>query len=454
MWIKYAKAYTPNTPHPGNFPESFDNNSKKGRFDFSNGKKGVGLEKLKDFTLQNIDKKVYKESSFEINQSEHNNAKKQAKIANLLKGTTNPGEKEAAKAKLKGPQWSKPILKKESITIEDADGNLYAEFIDLIKPEPMKSPKSTFMANLEFSEEIKEKPEKFDIAVKSIGTRTKRGKMSPDQKVRALMQAAKLRRVDEAKGHGGSPGQEYDDPMKKGNFVPAPKNLRKTLNIGTRGSVGIDPKNSPGNTNSATSESYKKTFGQFTTEAKENLHEFLPLIAAAIGEIGAEAVGSAVAGEVAGAAGEAMGGAAGGLRSAASNLIGKKVGNVAANKIKNAVNNSTQKDDNTTKESFSDWRSDFGLTESSPAWQRKEGKNPEGGLNKKGIASYRKQHPGSHLSLAVTTKPSKLTPGSKKAKRRKSFCSRMKGMKAKLTSAKTAHDPNSRINKSLRKWNC
>ena len=94
------------------------------------------------------------------------------------------------------------------------------------------------------------------------------------------------------------------------------------------------------------------------------------------------------------------------------------------------------------------------MSEASAAWQRKEGKNPEGGLNKKGISSYRKEHPGSHLSLAVTTEPSKLKAGSKKANRRKSFCSRMKGMKAKLTSAKTAHDPDSRINKSLRKWNC
>jgi hypothetical protein len=94
------------------------------------------------------------------------------------------------------------------------------------------------------------------------------------------------------------------------------------------------------------------------------------------------------------------------------------------------------------------------MAEASPAWQRKEGKNPEGGLNKKGISSYRKEHPGSHLSLAVTTKPSELKKGSKSANRRKSFCSRMSGMKAKLTSAKTANDPNSRINKSLRKWNC
>jgi hypothetical protein len=89
-----------------------------------------------------------------------------------------------------------------------------------------------------------------------------------------------------------------------------------------------------------------------------------------------------------------------------------------------------------------------------PAWQRKEGKNPTGGLNRKGIASYRSQHPGSKLSTAVTTKPSKLKKGSKSANRRKSFCARMSGMKKRLTSAKTARDPNSRINKSLRKWNC
>ena len=90
----------------------------------------------------------------------------------------------------------------------------------------------------------------------------------------------------------------------------------------------------------------------------------------------------------------------------------------------------------------------------SPAWQRKEGKSKSGGLNRKGIASYKKANPGSKLKMAVTTKPSKLKKGSKAAKRRASFCARMKGMKRKLTSAKTARDPNSRINKSLRKWNC
>ena len=88
------------------------------------------------------------------------------------------------------------------------------------------------------------------------------------------------------------------------------------------------------------------------------------------------------------------------------------------------------------------------------AWQNKSGKNPSGGLNQKGVNSYRREHPGSKLKTAVTTKPSKLKKGSKSAKRRKSFCARMKGMKKHRTGAKTAHDPNSRINKSLRKWHC
>lgn len=94
------------------------------------------------------------------------------------------------------------------------------------------------------------------------------------------------------------------------------------------------------------------------------------------------------------------------------------------------------------------------IDEKSPAWQRKEGKSESGGLNQKGVESYRRENPGSKLKTAVTTKPSKLKPGSKAANRRKSFCARMSGMKKRLTSAKTANDPDSRINKSLRKWNC
>jgi hypothetical protein len=85
------------------------------------------------------------------------------------------------------------------------------------------------------------------------------------------------------------------------------------------------------------------------------------------------------------------------------------------------------------------------------AWQRKEGKNPEGGLNRKGIASYRRENPGSKLSMAVTTPPSKLDPDSKAAKRRKSFCARMGGMPGPMKDEKGRP---TRKALSLKKWNC
>ena len=84
-------------------------------------------------------------------------------------------------------------------------------------------------------------------------------------------------------------------------------------------------------------------------------------------------------------------------------------------------------------------------------WQRKSGKSASGGLNEKGRKSYERQNPGSDLKAPVTGKVKK---GGKAAGRRASFCARMRGMKKKLTSAKTARDPDSRINKSLRKWKC
>ena len=79
------------------------------------------------------------------------------------------------------------------------------------------------------------------------------------------------------------------------------------------------------------------------------------------------------------------------------------------------------------------------------AWTKKSGKNKEGGLNEKGRKSYEKENPGSDLKA-----PSKKVGNPRRA----SFCARMKGMKKKLTSAKTARDSDSRINKSLRAWNC
>jgi len=78
------------------------------------------------------------------------------------------------------------------------------------------------------------------------------------------------------------------------------------------------------------------------------------------------------------------------------------------------------------------------------AWTRKEGQNPSGGLNEKGRKSYERQNPGSDLKA----------PQPEGGSRKKSFCARMCGMKKRRTGAKGKRDPNSRINKALRKWKC
>lgn len=86
----------------------------------------------------------------------------------------------------------------------------------------------------------------------------------------------------------------------------------------------------------------------------------------------------------------------------------------------------------------------------SPAWQRKAGQDPDGGLNATGRAALRAE--GRDIKRPVKKAEAKRSP--KAAKRRIAFCRRMKGMKQKLTSAKTRNDPDSRINKSLRAWEC
>jgi hypothetical protein len=101
----------------------------------------------------------------------------------------------------------------------------------------------------------------------------------------------------------------------------------------------------------------------------------------------------------------------------------------------------------TKSEGFSDWRSELGLNED---WQKVNRQDKTDGLSQKAVNAYRRENPGSKLQTAVTEKK----PKGKRAKRRANFCRRMKGMKSKLTSTKTARDPDSRINKALRRWRC
>jgi hypothetical protein len=120
----------------------------------------------------------------------------------------------------------------------------------------------------------------------------------------------------------------------------------------------------------------------------------------------------------------------------------------------------SKKGNTTGKDLHNDFVSKHGKTpdewiknqiEESAAWQRKAGKDPKGGLNRKGVASYRRENPGSKLKMAVTTPPSKLNPDSKAAKRRKSFCARMSGMEGPM---KKPNGEPTRKALALRKWNC
>ena len=100
---------------------------------------------------------------------------------------------------------------------------------------------------------------------------------------------------------------------------------------------------------------------------------------------------------------------------------------------------------NCVKEGYSNWREEL-----SEDWQKVNRKDKTDGLSQAAVDAYRKENPGSKLQTAVTEKK----PKGKRAKRRSSFCRRMKGHKAKNTSAETARDPDSRINKALRRWRC
>jgi hypothetical protein len=138
----------------------------------------------------------------------------------------------------------------------------------------------------------------------------------------------------------------------------------------------------------------------------------------------------------------------------------KQLYNHSYETIHNLMMTISKKNNISSKDLHDDFVSKHGKTpddwikeqiEESAAWQRKAGKDPKGGLNRKGIASYRREHPGSKLSMAVTTPPSELKAGSKAANRRKSFCARMSGMEGPM---KKPNGEPTRKALSLRKWNC
>jgi len=289
------------------------------------GYRKAGTQKLFGKTYN----RCVKESSFTIDPKAHNKEKRAAKIGNLARNTSNPGEKAAAEKKSKGPK-----LYGENITIEDANGNTFAEVIDLIK-NPLVSESCCSKCGKEPCE---------------CGTKRYRG--------------GSAAKPGPNKNYVKPMGEEIEEavrlPAKTGNIV--------AVNFGWRGryySIRIF---------------FPHTKVPNKAEVQNEISKVYP---------------------------------------------GAKVYNFMVS-------------------DYEPGQPLLQVTEGA-AWTKKSGKSESGGLNEKGRKSYERENPGSDLKA-----PSKKVGNP----RRKSFCARMKGMKKKLTSSKTANDPDSRINKSLRAWNC
>jgi len=168
----------------------------------------------------------------------------------------------------------------------------------------------------------------------------------------------------------------------------------------------------------------------------------IPIIARLAGGMASRAVGSKLAGSA----------VQGSLRSNAAEFAANKAGNLATDLVKDKLEKKFRNEPSSSGTDILGMLSRLGtgqneefVNEAGAAWTKKSGKNKNGGLNERGRKSYEAENPGSDLKA-----PSKKVGNP----RRKSFCARMRGMKNKLTSSKTANDPDSRINKSLRAWNC
>jgi hypothetical protein len=173
------------------------------------------------------------------------------------------------------------------------------------------------------------------------------------------------------------------------------------------------------------------------SEETDNIQEIAPLLAG-VARLAGGAVARGVTSRVAGSA------AQGTLRSKAAQFIGKKTGEKIATMFTTPPE-SNQSTPSGEEEPLFQTKLEKQLKTEGAAWTKKDGKSEAGGLNEKGRKSYERENPGSDLKS-----PSKKVGNPRRA----SFCARMSGMKAKLTSKKTANDPDSRINKSLRAWNC
>jgi hypothetical protein len=290
-----------------------------------------------------------------------------------------PGYKKKGTQKLFGKKYNR-CVKAEDVTIEDADGNTFAEVVDLIIPDPIKGFKSQV-------DEATRLPSQTGnvIAV----TLMWRGKY---YSLRMFFPQVKT-----------PTRQEINDELQK--VYPGSKVVYHSVSEFTSGEPIIQACGPQGGSPAkpGPSRAYVKPYGE-QVEFDEDLSEGIPPNAYKVGDT---------------------------IPDSATKPKPKKPN------IKFQVD----------KTGLEGPKNPLSTNED---WQSVNRKDRTAGLSKAAVAAYRRENPGSKLQTAVTEK----NPEGKRAKRRASFCRRMKGMKSKLTSAETARDPDSNINKALRRWNC
>jgi len=288
-----------------------------------------------------------------------------------------PGYKKKGTQKLFGKKYNR-CVKAEDVTIEDADGNTFAEVVDLIIPDPIKGFKS------QVDEATRLQAQTGNVIAVTLMWRGKY------YSLRMFFPQIKT-----------PSRQEINDELQK--VYPGSKVVHHSVSEFTSGEPIIQACGPQGGSSAkpGPSRAYVKPYGE-QVEFDEDLSEGIPPNAYKVGDTIPD--------------------------SATKPKPKPKIFGVDKTGLKGPQNPLATNED----------------------WQSVNRKDRTAGLSKDAVAAYRRENPGSKLQTAVTEK----NPEGKRAKRRASFCRRMKGMKSKLTSAKTARDPDSNINKALRRWNC
>ncbi len=450
-----GKNYTPNTPHPGNMPESKDHEYSMARSEISTIISAANRLKKKMKGEGNIEawvqSKITKAADYLDTAADYVDSGEMKSEAVILekgeggspyepynkpKGPSQPTQPSGGFDKFREKYGipKKPTVQMsqyipqsdiidnnevyENLTLQNAEGNDFVEIIDLIKPEKIKSSVSEKCWDGYEQQGMKKKGKKLvPNCVKKEGFSNWRDELTISEKWEDKLKNMSPEQIENLKKSNPGAAEKIDAMRKKAtSATPRP--------VGSGSQLPNVPK-SPATWNRG------QTFRDSRAQAVYDRMS-------AARRQGAQNVAAAQAKRAA--------------KSAAKPSILKTISKVRnpkvaiplaiAGGIYGLVSGRKQQ-----KEEYSNWRSDFGLSED---WQKVNRQDKTDGLSPEAVKAYRRENPGSKLQTAVTEK----NPTGKRAERRKSFCRRMSGMKDKLTSAKTARDPDSRINKALRRWNC